>query len=156
MRRAVHAADRARGLGVKDDVVRASEFDVHRQAGGADFADAEDQLHVALRADGDEVVKVDIADHHVDIGRHGGVDGVFAHQGDEHHLLRPFHHEHVVRVVQDSEPVGLVEPGPDGRVESLVGLESVGGHEGEGWQNANYWRIETRNISHLMKLLIKI
>ena len=109
-------------------MVRAPELDVHRQAGRADFTDAEDQLHVAFRADGDEVVQVDISDHHVDVRRHGRVDGVLAHQGDEHHLLRAFHHEHVVRVMEDPEPVGLVEPGPDGHVESLVRLESVGGH----------------------------
>ena len=44
-----------------------------------DFADTENQLHVALWADGDEVVQVDIADHHVNIWGHGGVDGVLAH-----------------------------------------------------------------------------
>jgi hypothetical protein len=30
--------------------------------------------------------------------------------------------------MEDPEPVGLVEPSPDGHVESLIGLESVGGH----------------------------
>ena len=115
-------------------MVRATELDIHRQAGGADFADAEDQFHVTLRADGDEVVQVDVADDHVDIWSHGGFDGVFAHQSDEHDLLRAFHHEHVVRVVEDAEPVGLVEPGPDGHVEGLVRLESVGGHGEERWR----------------------
>lgn len=128
MRDPVHATDRAGGFGVKGGMIRAAEFDIHRQAGGADFADAEDQLHVALRADGDEVVQVYVADDHIDIWRHGGVDGILAHQGDEHHLLRPFHHEDVVRVMENPESVGLVEPGPDGHVESLIRLESVGGH----------------------------
>ena len=133
MRDAIHATNGTGGLSVKDGVIRAPELDIHGQASGADFADAENQLHVALRADGDEVVQVDIADHHVDIGRHGGVDGVLAHQSDEHDLLCAFHHEHVVRVMEDPEPVGLVEPSPDGHVESLIGLESVGGHGEEGW-----------------------
>ncbi len=128
MRYAVHATDRARGFRVQNFIVDAAEFEIDGESGGTNLFHAQDETHFALGVNRHHVLQGEVAHDDVDIGGDRGVEGVFSHGRHEENFLSALHHQHVVRVVQNAESVGLIEPCLHGYDERLIRLQSVGGH----------------------------